>query len=1743
MERCNTISKKTSSVFQTVIACTAAIAFLSPRADAGGVEDIKLPPIQLCGKPVTVDGNLHEWTDGGTLFTPLKTDRLIARGESLPEQLRKERSVLIRMSYDTDALYVALDWKDPSPSSNPTPAASPGKWASGGCGTELHIFDGRVMHLASWPADDKMGKMNLMMRYDDGSEWIDATEKGIASAASVHADRKGYSQEMKIPWACITSSGIPPASGQIELMADFAWSDISVETLKTLPEEAGIQNCHFSYNFLTSSDKFFSRGYLPNPQFWGDIVFTDKNQPPAVETDPYGTGTASLPAYRVRQVPEIDGGLDDWKDVSFADIVFAPACLGRRYSAKLALSYDADYLYAGMHFSTPSPMSNQKRENTQQGFNGGDCIQIRMNNTTGKFNLCGWFDTLSGKAALTADGGDMKNPFLLQQGAREAFKPDANGQGYSQEIAIPWPILPGSGKAPAVGERWKTSFQLWWAGLDTRFTVQAKTFLEKRGAMKLDYNMPEDGEVALGLFDEAGALCRWIIRGEYRQSGANTVYWDGLDQWGAPMKSGDYQMKGIHHPPLGTDYVMTFGNPGNPPWPTADGKGDWLSDEASTQSIVTDGKWMFLAAPGSEKGFSIIALDENGQKQWGVNYETYPRCVSLSLDGDYLYALFSGPELTDSSHRFNGKNAIGRALLNCFDKRTGKAAKFSIEKSRLKIHTWPYREEAVGLWELRSKMNFTPANYAGQPRYFSNDIGESDNALGVAVFKGRIYVSLFYENKLLVLDASTAKVLDEIPVDKPVGLYAATNGGLLAVSGTSILQIDPDSKTAKTLINSKLVAPHSITTDRSGKIYVSDWGSSFQVKVFSPEGKFLRAMGREGGRPWIGTWKEDGMLVPRGVAVNDKGHLWVAEDDTSPKRVSVWNSETGVFQKDYIGPTPYGGGSLFWISPKDNSIGNSLGTRFKIDYGNKTYSPLAITARRMDLNQPFAPNGHGCMSKGMRIFYRDGEEYVAANGQNTVVVLRRDGGIYTPVAAVGGLSRLTAGDGTSLQVWDSDLGHHPYKEWYPEFFRGHAGDNFSWCDENGDGLVQSGEMRWVKTLSRGDKFAEGRQAEWMTAWGAGIAPDWSIFYSSFCRDMEISFRLDVKDWTDKGAPRYEIGDAKQIIASDNNPGTVSGLYVNGENKLFVTYKYENNGVKNRNSMSCFSRDGVLQWSIAKTNQQMLKDLRAENVVGEFNIPGIGNVICTWLWHGNRRPYLLSSDGIYIGTLLDDTMLGPTALWGESFKYYYQTSDKDQYIVNGASDGHNILKIKGLENAGRFTQTVKITEEDAKLAAEMSTVPEQKKTPKPVIRLTWADTAPVMDGKLDEWDMNTGVFLDGGQNRTAEIAVARDSKNLYMACKVNDDSPLLNKGENWQTLFITGDCVDIMLSTDPKADTNRRTAVKGDQRLLISLFQDNPIAVRYRPVVPGAKEPVTLMAARIDEIVRLPSAVIAFKKGDSSYTVEAAVQLEDLEIDHRENGTLRGDVGVIFSDETGSNRALRLYHYNKNTSMTADLTTEATLQPGEWEPVEFPLGRNLLQNGGFELPFASTPEEGWLAEIQKNGAKTHIVDDVSHSGRRSLLIEQKTPVVFAESAYELQDWEKFVNEANDGKGGGHVSLSQKVPVTAGKKYVFRMYYRSEDFHKEIRQPNAKERGYVVCGVSLLWQNAKQNNSIGIISIRENSNEWLPQLNQRRHTVSSDYFVAPEGGSSVTVSFKFSAVRAKCLPKLWIDDVELVEMENQ
>jgi len=1273
---------------------------------------------------------------------------------------------------------------------------------------------------------------------------------------------------------------------------------------------------------------------------------------------------------------------------------------------------------------------------------------------------------------------------------------------------------------------------------------------QKSPILSVPYKMPADGELTLGLYDRNGQLLRWLVRGDYRYAGENKEVWDGLDQYGNPVPAGNYTLKAIYHTPITTDYKMSVANPGNPPWPTPDDKGDWLSDEYDPQAAVTDGKWVYLAAPGNELGYSIIAVDEAGQRQWGIRSTSDGRAISLALNGNYLYAIYSGAELTDGTRAFTGKNGIGKAVLMCFDKRTGKPVQFTLTQPNQVVANWPYRNDYTWLDQPRNNRSFTPAVYGGQPRYYDTDVAESTNALGLAAVGSKVYVSLNYDNKLLVVDAVTGKPTgEEIQVDSPVGLCPLDAHTILAVSSKQVVKVDLGSKATTPVITTHLVAPDSVTTDKAGNIYVSDWATSFQIKVFTSTGKFLRAIGKEAGRPWVGKWDPSGMLVPRGIAVTDDGKLWVAEDDGSPKRISVWNAQSGSFLKEYIGPTPYGGGTLFWIDPKDRSLVHIVGTTFKADYDRKAYTPLAIDYRRQNRDDPFTPNGHNLDVRQGRVLYHDGREYVLSRDKINVILQRR-GDVYRPVAAFGYVPAGLGNDGTSIIAWDS-LGYHPYKGYFPDSFIGHVGNNYSWTDMNGDNLVQPDEMHWAKTNPA--TYQPGMQPALGGYRGWDVSPDWSYFAAGAFHDKVAIFRLDVKGWTKDGAPIYDMADARPFIFLPPKHSIV-GLHVTGDKKLIVIFGYEGTGQSNDNTdaIACYDLDGKKLWAIAQPKQIVGREVYADGVQYDFNFPKLGDVFGTWLYHGSKRPYLIATDGLYVGTVLDDTWLGPTSLRGESAVYYYQAPDGTPYVINGANQAEHIFQIKGLDQTGRFEGRFQLTDAGVKLAATLRATPPPQVPHKPVLAVIWLDKPPAIDGDLSDWNLNYGAGLAGGNGKTADVVLGRDAHNLYLAYRVHEPTPpMRNGGADWRTLFISGDCVDLMLQTDPKAEAHRRTAAPGDERLLLSIFQDKPVAVLYRPSTPGTTPPVNLASARIDQVIRLDAARVAIKRdaAHGSYTVEASVPFTSLNIDPKTTDDLRGDAGVIYADETGASRSLRLYYYNRDAAIVDDLATEATLQPNDWGNIAMPLGSNLLHNGGFEDPLvtsAQNMDKGWYVTRVVNGNTAVIGPESPYSGHQSLLLKASAPVSFPPEAYSNPDYNAFLKTANGGKGPSEVEVRQRVAVIAGHQYSIRFQFRSQNYPGERKTPG-HPRGYVDFISRIDWvcpphspnrgKQAPVANPYNTNSINGPVPDWVTVFDPQPFGPPAPY-TAPAGCTAGDLVFYMRNV-TDSLPEFFFDNVEFVD----
>jgi streptogramin lyase len=79
--------------------------------------------------------------------------------------------------------------------------------------------------------------------------------------------------------------------------------------------------------------------------------------------------------------------------------------------------------------------------------------------------------------------------------------------------------------------------------------------------------------------------------------------------------------------------------------------------------------------------------------------------------------------------------------------------------------------------------------------------------------------------------------------------------------------------------NGQFNAPYGVAIDGFGAVYVADTRNN-RIQKFSPTGRFLARWGRNGGDGSAGVGAGE-FNSPRGVAVDDAGHVWVADHDNN----------------------------------------------------------------------------------------------------------------------------------------------------------------------------------------------------------------------------------------------------------------------------------------------------------------------------------------------------------------------------------------------------------------------------------------------------------------------------------------------------------------------------------------------------------------------------------------------------------------------------------------------------------------------------------------------------------------------------------------------------------------------------------------------------------------------------------------------------------------------------------------------
>jgi sugar lactone lactonase YvrE len=765
----------------------------------------------------------------------------------------------------------------------------------------------------------------------------------------------------------------------------------------------------------------------------------------------------------------------------------------------------------------------------------------------------------------------------------------------------------------------------------------------------------------------------------------------------------------------------------------------------------------------------------------------------------------------------------------------------------------------------------------GRARMEAGDFGPADlgaNLVALAVGGDAIYGSLYREDKIVAIDKATGRITESYAVPKPAGLaFDANTKTLFAVSGDGIVKLDTAAKPPVPQPFARdLGHPFGLALDKAGNLCVSVRGKRMQVLVLSPDGKEKSRIGKDGGRPWLGRYDATGMLLPAGIAVDTAGRLWVMEHDATPKRVSVWNAADGSFVREYFGNTAYS--PMLASDPEKPEEVYIHNTRFIVDYDKGTVTPDATVFRQgwTDSALP-GPGGVylGFMGNTFQLATIVGKKFATDGG----------GGLY----AVGRDEFLPA---ISLDDRGRRMRGYGMHDLYP-----------------GGAMLLGGRLYRPTGLS---------------AAGIPVYPKPDEAPEIKCDALKGYYRIDT-------VPALE-SDFKEFytLASEKYDGKTrdgvgkQGLYkfVNGGD---VLWRYSRVAIDFA-TKSMPARSGDLFGALRVAGQAAIPETNGGEIVA---------ISSYWGYYS-----LVSGDGLFLGDVGQDMRRGPKPsheqTYVENFSGYFFRHPKTGklYLFGGDIDGR-IWEIAGWESIQRITPTpVMVTDEQHRQVVE-AVAKKAAMTARPT-SLTVTPGLPAVDAA-------TAARIDLDAAGQASVALGHDAERLHAVFQVPDASPWKNTSSDWRYAFKGGDAVDIQVGLGGEA----KPVQPGDVRIVIAPAANEKgfVAFGMWPKVAGgvAKEPQLYKSpvreVPFERVALLPGAECAIEKTGTGYVAKVSVPWKELGLTAPAGGaTLRGDVGVLVSDDGGQRTVLRRFLFNQNTAITMDAPTEAEIEPQYWGLLKF-----------------------------------------------------------------------------------------------------------------------------------------------------------------------------------------------------------------
>ena len=1216
----------------------------------------------------------------------------------------------------------------------------------------------------------------------------------------------------------------------------------------------------------------------------------------------------------------IDGKLDDW-DLSGQIEMFVIEPTRKTMSAKFAIMYDANAYYLSGDVRDPSPMMNRNNPaaNPENGWNADSC-QFRMvlnpnaaypekdsmyafrdalragkpmeDKRDDILHMTLWYYTDTKTPALQIMKGmsyrllreEWKGGVVPAGEYSAAYMLHADGQGYSFEYRFPWSLL-GAQRPLAGGDMVAGTVQFNWStpdGYKTAggsawsydvmlkpgfpygdFSCWGKVFFSKMGnvpeelvlagvprprplPLEFRYTLPVESDTTIQLEKPDGTVVRILVPQQARMAGLNVENWDGLDASGNLLPAGEYRWRGVtFKEKLRAEYRFSVHNSGQPAYPTDDGKGSWGGDHGTPQDVIAFGEHLFMAWDSAEYGSGTIRTDVDGRKQWGrMSGGTF-----LATDGVRYY--------TAGDHGFD--RGIG---VRIFDFNDGRPI------------TLP----------------------DGRTESFPPPPGGDDavnHPSGLTCDNGTLYIAYAARNLIALYSTKDGTLLTSWSVPSPQRMAVRPDGVLLVVSDGKVLAVKDGTVTP--WLTTRLDHPHGIAVAKDGTVYVANRGALQNVSVFNAKGRYLRSLGKKGGRPRVGRYNASGMLEAGGIALDARGQLWVAETLDGPKRISVWDTRNGKNLNEFFGASGYFAYGVIDPARPDEIFAHHV--LWKIDWEKNTVRPISTVWRQTDPNMMFGTGPYAYQHVPKLMTATNGKQYMWGQYRlgNTVhsVLLRRDGDLFRPFAAILTHRELHP---SGIALLDKDLTTYPNDAF------------FLWQDANNDQILQATEV------SRLPKSYDRASFIWL--------------------EEDLTLRLsNGQIWrpvtvTRQGQPLYDIEFAEKAVAS-----AAHGYMARADDGAIITLKH----VKGP-SLVKHAVDGTMLWNYpnlvswpATLNMPIVTPGRLWAMTGLMGIGG------DYFAHQNYwgPNHIFRTDGMYLGMVLQDGRLGgrgpyegqPEGNGGNFVKL--KIDGKDRYFVIGGGGDVRVWEVLGLDGIEDLPGGVMLHTEE-----QVATARRAKEEHEVLIAGT--REVRIVSGGKAALATAPSMTREVEGNRGFESRVAYDAVNLYVQFDVTAPVELSNGQTDPRIIFRGGNLLDIQLATNPQADPARTTPAHGDLRLLVTRQGGKAYAVLFQPKIDGfTGTPVLLTSPTgkesFDRITVLDNVSLDYTKTPTGFTATVTIPQQLLGLKLIAGQRLKLDLGYIFGNEGGTNTAVRAYLFNNSftANIVDDVPHESRLEPAEW----------------------------------------------------------------------------------------------------------------------------------------------------------------------------------------------------------------------